>query len=176
MNSYLKVLVGIVIVVAGVVLLKTFDFGDTTNVGVESTITSGVYQQDYMLVSTSTATARSDSFEVRGAKRVTFFIGEQFHGGPDTNSTSNEYTFEVGDQQEPGQGTALYSTSTLLSKDFLTLAGNVVFSTSTPFNSTSGGTTTVSLDLDKNSFGFVRVVRVGTADVSTSTVSIIRSY
>jgi len=130
------------------------------------------------LLSTSTATARSDSFSIGGARKVTFLIGEEFHDGEDTGTytTPSEYIFQVGDEAEDNQGTTRYSTTTTLTTDFLTRTWGVLFSTSTPFNSTGGGTTTVSLDIQNNTFPFVRVVRVGTADVATATVVIIREY
>ena len=181
MSDLLKI-VSIVIVLAGIVIGLLFflqrDEDTPVSLRGSGTATQGAYETNYMLLSTSTATARSDSFAIGGARKVTFLIGEVFHTGQDTGTyaTPSEYVFQVGDEAEDNQGVTRYSTTTTLTTDFLTRTWGVLFSTSTPFNSTAGGTTTVSLDIQNNTFPFVRVVRTGTADVATATVVIVREY
>ncbi len=179
MNIKIITIAGIVIL--GVGLLIGFSFQKSEKeitVGAEKLVeilpkgrvTPNTWNTVYMLQSTSTATARSNSIFIAGAKSVTLFVGVEFASGDLDTIVANEFTIEVGNKREPGQGVALYSTTTTFSTDFLTSATTLSFSTSTPFGSINGGTTTASVDLDKNTYPFLRIVRTATADTSTSTV------
>lgn len=136
--------------------------------------------QAYLITATSSATARSNSYDIQGAERVTFFIGSAFHGNTDSiDEHTATFTFEVSDIPEPAQGAAIYGTSTPITLTYAnSQAESLVMGTSSPFllAPATYGTTTVSLDLRQHAYSFVRVIRTGTADQSTSTVSIIRSY
>lgn len=176
-----KIIIGVVILalLAIVAFLYWERVQEEKELSGEITVTPGVVQDFYLLNSTSTTAAWSDPIFIAGANKVTFFIGESVHTGTSINTltAANEYTFEVSDVPEPQQAAFTVGTTSEIVTDVNTVASNLLFSTSTPFSSTAGGTTTVSLDLSQNTFRFVRVTRTAAAaDTSTGTVRVLLSY
>src|SRR3990167_1956253 len=132
--------------------------------------------QAYLINATSSATARSNSYDIQGAKRVTLFIGSAFDG---LNADEANFTFEMSDIAEPAQGVSRYGTTTRVVLFSGATVGRIEFGTTSPFALAAAtyGTTTASIELTNNGYSFLRVIRTtDTANRSTSTVSIIRSY
>ena len=133
--------------------------------------------QAYLLPATTTATARSNSYDIQGVQKVTLFIGSAFDPLDADQAT---FTFEVSDVPEQSQGAARFGTSTPVTRTTDDVEINSLeIGTTSPFAlaDSTFGTTTVSLDLRQHGYSFLRVIRTtDTGTRSTSTVSIIRSY
>lgn len=169
------------IVVIALLLTGVFMWAFLSNVqnalGITRTVTPGFQDQEYLLNATSSATARSGSYSIAGAQKVTLFIGSTF--ASELADEAN-FSFEVSDTPEPAQGVAIYGTSTPVTRTVDDVEVPMfVFGTTSPFAlaGKAFGTTTVSIDLRQNTYAFLRVIRTtDTANRSTSTVSIINSY
>lgn len=126
---------------------------------------------------TTSASARSFSYDIQGVEEVTLFIGTAFDGEGTDEAT---FSVEVSDIPEPAQGAAIYGTTTPITRGVdNVLVPNLEFGTTSPFALAAGtyGTTTLSLDLRQHSYPFLRIIRTtDTEGRSTSTVSIIRKY
>lgn len=178
MNNKLKIGFGVAILALLVLIFFRLPVVEET-LGTRGSVTYGFWDAVPILSATSSATARSQSFSIGGAKKVTFLIGTQwetFSGGV-VETPANTYTFEVADELEPSQLTTVVGTTTTIRTAFLTGQTEIAISTSTLGIATTG-TTTVSLELTDRSFPFVRVVRVrgDSEESSTTTVMIIREY
>ena len=178
MNHALKI-TGIVVsslLLTGI-LLWGLMYNLTNVFAARSIITEDAANQQQLLTATSSATARSYSFDIAGTEAVTLFIGTTFDG---FGASPAIFSIEVSDVAEPAQGAARYGTTTPLTLaygDGDTAA--LVLSTTTPFGfaNETYATTTVSLDMRNHTHQFLRVIRTSTsASRSTSSVSIITKY
>ena len=175
-----KLKIGIGVIITSLILTAIFVYalvyGLQAVLGVSGGGIAASSDQAYLITATSSATARSNSYDIQGARRVTLFIGSAFDG---LNTDEAVFTFEMSDIAEPAQGVSRYGTTTRVVLFSGATVGRIEFGTTSPFALAAAtyGTTTASIELTNNGYSFLRVIRTtDTANRSTSTVSIIRTY
>jgi len=176
MSNLLKVVLGVIVVGVVVFIATSYKPESEIRVGLVSNInTPGAFVQDVVLFATSTDRATSTSVNIQNAERLTCYFGTNVDQGGQII-----YSAQVSLYEEAAQTSEIHSTSTPLFIPSPTANGFFVVET---IVASSTGTSTASIDLDKNIYPFFRIIadNQGTADVvdhniATSTVECISSY
>src|SRR3990167_5695217 len=155
MSNLLKVVLGVIVVgavvfVAGASLFKS---DKELSLGLVSSInTPGTFVQDFVLTASSTDRATSSQIYVENADRLTCFLGTDVAQGGQVI-----YSAQVSSQAESAQTTDFHSTSTPLMVPSYGASGVTQMVTAESITASSTGTTTVSIDLERNIYPFFRI-------------------